>query len=287
MSRPSFFIVGAPKCGTTSLHAYIGQHPQLFLCEPKEPHYFGEVRLDVMPRLSEQEYLDLFDAAGEGAVCGEASTGYLYSKQAAAEIHDFGATSKIVVLLRNPVSRAYSHYWHNILALREDLDFDAALGEEQRRVSAGETYHCHYVRCGLYGEQLARYIGLFGEENVHVILFEDLVSDPGSVCRGLFEFLGVEHEFPVDVSRVHNPGGAQRSRRAAELLRHRSILKAPIKMLLPLGLRQRIKSWLQQRNRRQTPPMASDTRIRLLGEFAADRERCAQILHRDLSSWMR
>ena len=285
MGRPSFFLVGAPKCGTTSLHGYLGQHPGLFLCEPKEPHFFGEVRLPIMPLLDQGEYLSLFDGATPPVVAGEASTGYLYSKSAAAQIQAFEPEARIIILLRNPVDRAYSHYWHNVLALQEDLEFEAALEAEPSRIAAGDPYRSHYVSCGLYTSQVRRYLDRFGEEGTRVLLFEDLKNDPAGLCRELFEFLGVDATLRVDVGRVLNRGAAQRSRRAAHWIRDTSPLKAPLKKVLPSGLRRRIKAWLEARNRVPSPPMAPATRARLIERFAPEIEHLEGLLRRDLTHW--
>jgi hypothetical protein len=102
MPKPGFFLVGAPKCGTTSLHDHLAQHPALFLPAVKEPTFFG-ADVPLLPAVGSLDaYVALFDA-GAGRLCGEASTNYLASTSAAREIHDFNPGARIIVALRNPV----------------------------------------------------------------------------------------------------------------------------------------------------------------------------------------
>jgi len=133
MRRPNFFIVGAPKCGTSALFAYLNQHPQVFMAHLKELHFFGtDVRYPARPTLD--QYLLHFAKAREELRVGEASTSYLFSQSAAQEIRAFNPAARIVIMLRNPVDMMYSLHSEMLYWLNEDIeDFEAALEAEEKR----------------------------------------------------------------------------------------------------------------------------------------------------------
>ncbi|MFQ5518600.1 MAG: sulfotransferase, partial [Mariprofundus sp.] len=133
MLKPDFFIVGAPKCGTTAMYTYLQAHPDIFMSEVKEPYYFCS-DLGFHRFRNEQEYLKLFSVASPQQRIGEASTWYLYSSQAAAAIHAFNTDARIIVMLRNPVDMMYSLYSHFLYIGSEETDsFEAALAAEEER----------------------------------------------------------------------------------------------------------------------------------------------------------
>lgn len=137
MTRPNFFIVGAPKCGTTSLYEYLRSHPQVFMPEKKEPEHFSD-DLDwrnVMLRhrvADRDDYLSLFDPApAHAAAVGEASTWYLFSEAAAGAIHDFNPEARIIIMLRDPVKMMYSLHGQFLKDCNEVIeDFAQAIAAE-------------------------------------------------------------------------------------------------------------------------------------------------------------
>ena len=172
MKRPDFFIVGAFKAGTTALYEYLRAHPQIFMSVPKEPMYFGQDLTPRYRRMTEDEYLALFGAAGADQHAGEASPWYLYSKSAAQEIRDFEPTRSVIIMLRNPVDVMYSQHSQLVFNQREDLtDFAQALAAEDDRLAGHRLpadairpealYYRHSVR---FTEQIARYFDVFGRE---------------------------------------------------------------------------------------------------------------------------
>lgn len=176
MRVPDFFLVGAPKCGTSSLHSYLGQHPEIFISQPKEPHYFStdiEFRFRSYQYSNLEDYLRLFDNTDSFRCCGEASVWYLYSRCAAREIHRLNPNGKILAILRNPVDMMFSLYrfgtrlgGENIVGFREAL---AAEPDRLRGKRIPTTVFVpsslHYRKVATYSEQIQRYIDLFGREN--------------------------------------------------------------------------------------------------------------------------
>jgi hypothetical protein len=199
--------MGAPKAGTTALHAALAQHPQLYLSPVKEPKFYlcdgraprgfgqrgpGDAHSAQEWIWRRSEYEALFDAAPAGLLRGESTPFYLYDRAAQRRIHADVPTAKLLVVLRDPIDRAYSNWMH----LRSDGlepidDFAAAWEAEDGRVERGWAPFWHYRRLGLYGEQVRDLIDLFGREQVHVLRYRDLVETPVESLDAVSNFLGV------------------------------------------------------------------------------------------------
>ena len=293
MSRkPDFFIVGAAKSGTTSLYRYLIQHPAVFMPEVKEPHFFGEWRPATGVEGLE-EYLKLFAGVPNDIRAGEATTAYLYSSSSAQEIKRFKPAAKIIMVLRNPVDRAYSNYWEQREVKYwesrepvETLSFEEALEAEPERIQKGWSYAYHYVACGHYAEQVARYLDVFGDDAVRVYLFDELVLDAEAVCRDVFSFLEVDPNYPIEVAKAYNPGGPPRSALLSKLIYDRLSIKEPVKKVLPIAVRRSVKEWLRARNVGPRPKMNPETRFRLQGVFRNDILHLEKVLGRDLNKWL-
>lgn len=294
--RPDFFLVGAAKSGTSSLYNYLVQHPLVFMSEPKEPHFFGEWRPPVQEVKGMEEYLRLFEGVPEGVRAGEASTSYLYSPEAAREIKRFRPDAKIIVILRDPVSRAYSQYWNQVREGVESLGFEEALAAEAGRREQGWWYGFHYVDAGRYANQVANYLDLFGRDSVRVYLFEDLTSDVDAICGDIFSFLGLEPLQTVSAEKAHNPSGSPRSLVAAKIV-HGAILltrvlqrqwkvRMPGKSPLPVGRLKKVKDRMIERNSGTVPEMDALTRVKLREAFKGDVLRLQDLIQRDLNHWL-
>jgi hypothetical protein len=285
MKKPDFFLVGAAKAGTTSIFKYLLQHPSIFIPDIKEPHYFSEFPQPRAPRLENDEaYLALFEHCPEEATAGDASTSYLYSPNAARRIHDLNPKARILIVLRNPIDRAYSFYWHNRREFAEDQSFEHALDAEPRRVMEGTPFRYHYVTSGLYFEQVKRYLDVFGADAVLIHLFEDLKRDPAGLCQRIFQFLGVDPHYPVDTGSIYNPGGENRNRMVGWLVSPQFPGRKLIRSVFPRASRS-AKHWLMAKNITSPKPMNPDTRARLASAFRSDIERLEDLISRDLTTW--
>ncbi len=293
---PNFFLIGASKAGTTSLYAYLGQHPDVFMSPVKEPNYFafaGQVMAFRGPEDAERinrntitsldAYRALFDGvAGEKAV-GEASHWYLYHPDAAERIRAMVPHAKLIALLRDPVERAYSAYFHMRRSGRETLpDLRAAVAAEPERIAAGWAWG-RYVQRGRYFEQLKRYYDRFPAGQIFVALYEDFRADPVGVTRQVYRFLGVDDDFEPDTRIRYNPSGVPR-RRWLEKLLSPGIGRVPsLRRLVPDAL-YRAKLSLQARNL-ERPPLSEAERRQLRALFADDVEKLEALIGRDLSHW--
>lgn len=298
MTRPNFFIVGAPKCGTTALYAYLRQHPDVFMPATKEPNFFGtDLERRRSQGLTEAQYLSLFEPAGSASRVGEASVRYLYSRTAAAEIAKFSPGAKAIIMLRNPVDTMYSMHAELVYGGSEDLaDFGMALDAEPdrlegRRIPAGANKPAAlFYRDGArFTDQVARYFHELGRENVHVIMYDDFRDDPLSVYRQTLAFLGVDEGFTPQMD-VINASKQPRSRFVRHLLTQPpGWLRGAVRRVLPADRRRRVFRSVKQLNARTAPraPMDPELRHQLTAEFAPEVERLGLLLQRDLSAWSR
>jgi len=208
MAGPDFFIIGAPKAGTTALHAALARHPDLYLSPVKEPKYFmcdgppprrqhrgpGDAHSRNEWIWRREQYEALFGAAPPGVPRGESTPFYLYDRRAQRRIRRDVPHARLVAILRDPVDRAYSNWMHlRSDGLEPEADFLAALRLEPHRKRTGYAPFWHYRGLGLYGEQLEHLFGLFPREQVHVLRYRDLVDRPQGALDDVCAFLGVAH----------------------------------------------------------------------------------------------
>ncbi|MGH7916925.1 MAG: sulfotransferase family protein [Candidatus Binataceae bacterium] len=222
---PNFFIVGAAKAGTTSLYAYLRQHPRIFLPKVKEPQYFATVRpapeyAHLVDAVTDRErYLRLFRKADHYAAVGEASPSYLWDPEAAARIKQSVPEARIIISLRDPIERAYSHYLMDYREGAQDLPFYEALCRDLARDEKGIGISYLYVELGQYAAQVSRYLEAFGPERVQILMFEDLRRETRKTVAQVARFLGLETApvSAIDTSTVHNGYSVARARWARRL----------------------------------------------------------------------
>jgi hypothetical protein len=294
---PDFFVVGAPKCGTTALDHYLAAHPNVFMAPQKESHHFATdlTRPDDKYR-SREVYLQLFKGAGGAQRVGESSVMYLYSEVAARQIHAYRPDAQIIVMLRDPVTMIPSLHSENIFNGHEtELDLERALAAEpQRRAAIGQrTKHripqrILYREVADYAPQLARYFDTFGREHVHVILYENFAADPAETYRRVLDFLGLDSAFQPDF-RVVNANKAPRSRVLTSLLNRPPpwLRRAWRALGLPLEVQRALIRRTLDLNVREEPrrPLDAELAKRLRRELAPSVEKLGVLLGQDLSSW--
>jgi hypothetical protein len=204
---PHFVIAGAPKAGTTALHAALATHPDLYLSPVKEPKYYltdgrpparsgqhgpGDAHSAREWVWRRKDYLALFSAAHAGAVRGESTPFYLYDRQAHARLAADVPDIKVIAVVRDPVDRAYSNWAHlRADGLEPEADFATAVGLEQLRIEAGWAPFWHYRGLGRYGAQLRDLYRHVPRENVLLVRYRELVDAPRETLDRASEFLGV------------------------------------------------------------------------------------------------
>jgi hypothetical protein len=298
MKRPNFFIVGAPRCGTTAMSEYLRTHPHVYFAPIKEPYYFSSDFSGYGIR-SEAEYLRLFAKAGaQHKAVGEGSVWYLYSQVALERIRDFDPAAKIIVMLRNPVHLAHSLHAQLFYVFMEDeadfakawdLQAARALGQHIPRGCLVPQFLQYQQTCSL-GSQLQRLLSIFPRQQVHCLLFDDFVRDTRRAYEQLLAFLDVPDDGRVQFPRI-NENRRHRSRMLAYLL-----LRLPDSVGKALRLGKRtlgleywgIGRYLVPLATRpgQREPLDPELQRRLISTFHDDVLLLSELLGRDLSSWL-
>lgn len=282
---PTFLILGAQKAGTTSVYHYLRQHPQVFMCPRKEPHFFayeGESVDDAAGIVTDwQAYRGLFRDAGDASAIGEASPSYLYVPRAAQRIAHRLPEARLIAIVRNPIERAFSNYQHCVRTGHEPLGFGAALDAENGRMAAGWGARWHYVHKGLYRQQLDRFLERFDRQQLHVALYDDLVADPAGFMREIFGFLGIDAGLEVEVGKRYNVSGVPRNRLLARLWARTVRVRPVVVRALPAPVVDIGRRMLQAK-----PRLEPELRQRLAERFRDDVARLSELLDHDLSHWL-
>ena len=203
MGYPDFFIVGGSRCGTTSLYAYLKQHPDIFLPKRKEPHYYSSQSnplpywlLPLKSINTKEDYLQLFEDSKEGMVVGEASSTYLMNFEAPKLIFEDNPNAKIIISLRNPIDRTYTAYLAQYRSGNESnsfgesirRDFSSITGEELQRQSALNSDYYKFVK---------NYFHYFPKEHIKIIIFEEFIKNPRQIMKELLHFLNISPDLNV------------------------------------------------------------------------------------------
>lgn len=292
--HPNFFIVGAAKSGTTSLWMYLKKHPNIYMpptLETKEPAFF----CNIYGYRDFDAYLGLFADAKEEKVVGEASTAYLTSPESAAWIREVYPEAKIIIILRNPIERAYSLYnW----MIREGYEwiapFEKALIAEKDRL-ADQHFKYHnpeyyynylYVDSGLYAAQIERYLKTFPREQLHVILFEALKTNPVATTQRVYDFLGVDSSF-IPQTKVHNKAQIPLSVPAQYFIKQR-LLRYLYKIRIPAAARIHRAAFATNLflGGVRSTPLSATTQRNLHEHYKDDIQKTASLINRDLTAWL-
>ena len=299
MKKPSFFIVGEPKSGTTALYKFLKQHPEIFLPQ-KEPHYFSKDFHDESDAFhkkkkhfhvrTEEEFMSLFSNWKDEKIAGEASVGYLRSLVAAWEIHKFNPQTKIIAMFREPVDCLYSGHSELQTHLAEDItDFRKALEMEQERKKGRylpktirlprNLFYSERVR---YSEHMQRYLDLFGKKQIKIIIFENFKRDNVGVYKEVLKFLEVDTSFVPDL-KVYNPNEKIRSPLIRPLMKIARVIGRLIVPRIPLLNRFKTKIYkglfLKKTER---PPLDPEFRMQLMHRFKPEVEKLGKLIGQDL-----
>jgi hypothetical protein len=294
---PTFIVIGAGRSGTTSLHEYLSQHPEVFVSSDKSPNFFvaGDPlpdwegpRLRAMARQwvsNADDYEALFAAAGPAKARGDVSPVYLQSLNAPRRIKARYPEVRLVAILREPVERAYAHYMGR---RRDGLDarpsFADVMAEELSRPLPETVAFGSYLGCGRYHHFLRPYYDLFSWKQIRVFLYEDLKRDAGALMRDLFTFLGVDSDFEPDTRHGSGKTGVIRHP-LARLLWTRSVgVRTALRPWLPRAIRDRAAPLVLRELEKAPLDPALQAHLRPL--FREDIGRLQDLVRRDLSHWL-
>jgi hypothetical protein len=293
VTLPNFLVIGVHKGASTSLRAYLGAHPDVFVAPAWEPSYFA---LQGQPRFlpdgsfarpdmergggvfTLEDYEALFSGVTTESAIGEKSPAYLINPEAPHRIKELIPDVRLIAVLRNPVDRAFSHYQHQVRLGHEDLSFAEAVEAEfsKQRMPKGQVRH--YVRTGKYAKRVERYQSLFPPEQLRIYLLDDLVLDTRTAIKEMYAYIGVDPSFEPNLSVRHNarPTGELGSGGSKTKLRHlgRSLVRRP-----PARPPQPPQPTIE-------PTMEPQTRQELLDFYRDDIVRLQSLIDRDLSAWL-
>ncbi|MCU1372978.1 MAG: sulfotransferase [Actinomycetia bacterium] len=298
---PSFVIAGAPRCGTTSLHYYLRQHPQICMSTIKEPNVFlfgpdGRPHIAEAPIIRKSvkklaDYAALFRPTAMTSAIGEASPLYLYTHPTPAQMLAVCGVIQVLCVLRRPADRAWSHFLYAFPDVPADDRARVFAGYVDAELAGGPVYEpyrtpTHLVRLGRYGEQVRRYQETFGAEHVQVLLTEDLAADRAGALGAICRHVGVDDGFTFDLSQRYNPSS---SATMNPVLRRVVRRVAPtLKAVLPPRVAGRLGDLRMGRadaTNEPAPPIDPEVARRIADWCAEDVDELAGLIGRDLSAW--
>jgi len=281
---PNFFIVGAPKAGTTALYAYLDQHPEVYMSPLKEPCYFAPEQSQENPYSSWEGYLTLYRGVRAETAIGEATACYLWSRTAAQNIAARVPHGRIIISLRNPVERAFSQYLEMLTigatrkSFRQEIDASLSCSREGKI-----GYLWPFLEVGRYHEQILRYFKAFPRAQIHILLYDELVRAPAAAVAHLYDFLGVNPGFLPDLSRRHNEPAVPKFVGISYLLKQSGAWRY-LRNLVPRPPGPWLRS-VMFRSRGSLRMEPSD-RAFLTDYYREDIRALAALLDRDLTSWL-
>ena len=237
---PNLFIVGAPKAGTSSLYAYLSNIPGIFMSPLKEPNYFSLKNIPknsrIKPIRDKMNYLSLFKKVKDEKVIGEASPEYLSDPKASKLIHEIIPDAKIIISLRDPVERTFSHY---LMYFRNGIMKDSFYNELQKSLKLVSVYNTTslHLRAGLYADDIQRYIDTFGSKQVKILIFEEFIKDPNKTIKEILSFLDINYELNNFKTKVFNKFGVARGPISKFILRNTTLKRSAEKIIPPSGRR--------------------------------------------------
>jgi len=311
---PNFIVVGANKGGTTSIYHYLKQHPEVYLSPVKEPHFFSsDIDVNLFKRefaqnklqdiekyvngdmqqefhaafiRDETQYRKLFKLVKNEKAIGELSTSYLYSKTAASEIIKLIPKCKIIICLRNPIERAFSHYRMNLwTGNSNEFDFLKALEDDfDHDPKVWGNAHL-YTEIGMYYEQVKRYLDLFDKEHVKIIFTEDMKRDAAGVIRELYEFIGVTSDFTPDTSTQYNEVFTPKYKNLTWVL-NKSGIRPLMKKFSPSFIKKMVVKMFYK-GKSDKGEIATAAKAFLVRKLEQDVKQLGLLLNKDLSNWLK
>ena len=295
---PNFLIVGAAKSGTSSLHNYLNQHQDVFMpsyntkgFKVKEPRFF--IKDLVEHRLhygvwNWEEYISLFDSVKDEKAIGESTVLYLYYyNHSIKNIKKYlGEDVKIIIMLRNPVDRAYSAFHHVSRGFKEQYTFEKALEIEDYRLDLDPhlTPMVMYKDMGMYSKMVRAYKNSF--KNVHIILYEDFRDNTEQEMIKTFDFLELNKDENIDFKTRHNVGGKRwKNKYIKYIFMKTNWFRSLLKILIPKKIRYTFRKKMVNISTKEVVEMNVNTRQKLKSDFKEDVQKLSKIINRDVTHW--
>jgi len=313
--HPNFFLIGTVKGGTTSLHRYLSQHPEIYLSPIKEVNYFSKNDIDEslfakdyrhdidinleqyfkegMPYpvhiahvTNEEDYLHLFSKAENAKAIGEMSLSYMLYENTPKEIYKTYPNAKFIAILRNPAERAFSQYIMNLKQGKIlEKDFLKEIIQDDNKSVKGWGANHQYLAIGKYYEQLERYFNLFSKDQIKIILFDDYKENPENVIQEMFKFLDVSTDIQINTEEKVNVGGIPKLKKINYLLNQYGIISWA-KNNLPRSWRTPFKNFMYKSKKEDMPKMTAEQRQYLINYYQEDILKLEKLIGRNLQNWM-
>jgi hypothetical protein len=289
MKHPEFIIIGAAKCGTTSLFDQLSRHPEAFSPNVKEPGFFIE-KNHLSSIRTEQEYIDLFAGAEKFKTSGEATVLYMAEPNSPELIRKYlGDNVRIIVILRNPIDMAYSLWKHRRREVKEELGFFEAIEKWPTRASDAEFNKSNvaidwdYIGRARFYEQLQRFRTF---KNMKILIFEDYVHNSKEQFSDLCRFLGISDHHNIDFQSA-NTSFSPRFKGLQRMLTHQSGFKETLKKIIPVKRLVPLKSYVESLNKSDddTPPLSIEERQKVKALLEDDVRKLEGLLNRDLGKY--
>ncbi len=309
MKLPNFLIIGVQKAGTTSVYAYLKQHPQIFMSPVKETNFLERdweaiapeerervnqerIRQGRKPRIDTLEkFSQLFAGVTDEQAIGEASPNYLFHYPTSAQlIQRYVPDAKLVAILRHPVERAYSDY---LMHVRDAIQAQSSesLSDQIRRFSEHQSFT---IKKGFYYQQLSHYFKTFDPQHIKVFLYDDLTCNPIEMMQNFYGFLDVDPTFCPDISKREQVAQVPKNPVVNQMLQTRNPVRAVaaslLRVMVPVETRQRIRDRLIRLNsahKSTAQPLSMGDRQQLLAIYRDDTLKLQDLIQRDLSNWLR
>jgi hypothetical protein len=285
--KVDFFIAGAPKAGTTSLYYYLEEHPEIEMSSQKEPDYFSDTPLQEQGMYYGKNRINTLDkyeslfAQKEGVIYGEGSVSYLFYENVAEDIKKYNPNAKIIIMLRNPIDRAFSHYLMDYrLGLVSD-SFEDIINKKSKYKNAHLLYQ-QYIEVSEYAKQIQRYCNVFSTDNLLLIDYEDFKGDVSGTVDLVYDFLKVSTEFSADVNTKHNTFTMPKNK-GIRFIYSFVILRKILTFIFPKSLVKNIKGLLFKADKK--PKLLEETRNQLKQFFSDDVRELGGVLGKDYSKW--
>lgn len=277
--KPNFFIVGTPKSGTTSLFHYLQEHPEVFLPELKEPHFFSCPEVKETYYKTEivdlkEKYLNLYQSTKAFKAIGDLSSSYLFNTNAAERISTFNPAAKIIIVLRNPVERAISHYLMDVNLGYINVSLLKVFNNKEKY----QKYYKEYIELGFYHQQIAAYKKYFPENQIKIIISDDFFANTAETLKQIYSFINISKILTTDFKTVHNSYNKPRFK-ALGSIRQSDTLKK----IIPPELRSKLKSFFFIKNAEK--PKLELERELLKDLYSNSIIESEKLINQDLSSW--
>ena len=292
MKLPTFLIVGVQKAGTTSIYNYLQEHPQVFMSRIKETNFLEQDWLSLPPEkqnkngiITIEDYAALFADVRDEIAIGEASPNYLFHYEtSAARIQKYVPDARLIMVLRNPVERAYSDY---LMHIRDAISTKVTSFSQQIE----RAHKSYIIRKGFYATPVKYYLDRFDRGQIKVYLYDDLVRNPQQFMQNFYSYIGVE-PFQPDVSKKVQQAKIPKNQAINNLLQSKNPIRAfaanTLKTVMPLETRQKIRDRLINFNSqsKKAMPLTDADRQKLIDLYREDILQLQELIDRDLSSWL-